>query len=33
MDKNIVIREASDQDINQLYILMKQYIVDFYKQP
>ncbi|MET3696504.1 ribosomal protein S18 acetylase RimI-like enzyme [Bacillus oleivorans] len=33
MDKNIVIREASAKDINQLYILMKQYIVDFYKQP
>lgn len=33
MTKNILIRSASTQDVNELYELMRQYIVDFYKQP
>ncbi|MGV3487992.1 MAG: GNAT family N-acetyltransferase [Tuberibacillus sp.] len=29
----MIIRQAKRQDIDQLYDLMKQYIVDFYKRP
>ena len=32
MNQSIDIRPASNQDVNELYILMMQYIVDFYKQ-
>ncbi|TCJ01320.1 GNAT family N-acetyltransferase [Cytobacillus praedii] len=33
MNQSIDIRPATNQDVNELYILMMQYIVDFYKQP
>ncbi|MFD2680316.1 GNAT family N-acetyltransferase [Bacillus seohaeanensis] len=33
MSNGIVIRPASNQDVPELYNLMRQYIVDFYEQP
>jgi ribosomal protein S18 acetylase RimI-like enzyme len=33
MSNGIVIRPASNQDVPELYNLMRQYIVDFYRQP
>lgn len=33
MNHHVVIRPAMEQDISELYELMLQYIVDFYKQP
>jgi ribosomal protein S18 acetylase RimI-like enzyme len=33
LSHHLVIRQATNQDISGLYELMKQYIVDFYKQP
>jgi ribosomal protein S18 acetylase RimI-like enzyme len=33
LSNNVVIRPATKQDISELYKLMIQYIVDFYKQP
>jgi hypothetical protein len=33
MNHHVVIRPATEQDISELYELMLQYIVDFYKQP
>jgi GNAT superfamily N-acetyltransferase len=33
LSNNVVIRPVSNQDVPELYKLMKQYIVDFYEQP
>ncbi|MBS4202476.1 GNAT family N-acetyltransferase [Bacillus sp. FJAT-49732] len=33
MSENIIIRTATNEDVHALYMLMRQYIVDFYHQP